>query len=489
MVAFKDCKLGTKIGGGFLFLILLAGMVSVVGWTGMRQMVDRVEKADDTTRMIQMILQSRRHEKNFILRNDLKYVENVKKEIGDLKKAALETKNKFQDPVNRAQMDKVLAAADQYEGAFGRVVELAGKNAGQRVDQAGEFPALDQVLIQTGRTVEQECHEARLNQKQKMEHQMNRAKTLMAAGALAALLLGSLVAFLITRGITRPVRRVIESLVEGSAQVAGAAREVSAASQSLAAGASEQAAGLEQTSASMEEMSSITKQNADHAREAKTMMGEVQQIVQKVNAHMDQMGQAINEITRSSEETEKIIKTIDEIAFQTNLLALNAAVEAARAGEAGAGFAVVADEVRNLALRAAQAAKNTSGLIENTIGAIRRGNKLTRATREAFEENTAVAGRISRLIDDIAGASQEQAQGIAEVGQAISEMDRIVQQNAAASEESAAASEELNAQSEQMRDLVRELQILVEGLGRERGPVAAAGRPEADPRRLLENAG
>jgi methyl-accepting chemotaxis protein len=153
-------------------------------------------------------------------------------------------------------------------------------------------------------------------------------------------------------------------------------------------------------------------------------------------------------------------------------LALNAAVEAARAGEAGAGFAVVADEVRNLALRAAEAAKNTSNLIENTITAIKKGNELTVATREAFRENATVAGKISNLIDKIAAASGEQAQGITQVSQAVGEMDRIVQQNAAAAEESAAASEELNTQAEQMRVLVRELVALVEGLDQEnsRGP-------------------
>ena len=486
---FKKVKLGTKIVGGFIFLIFLSGMVSFIGWTGMRQIMERVEKADSTNQMILMILQARRHEKNFILRNEAKYVDNVRKEVGDLKRLALETKGKFRDPVNRSQMDKVLAATDQYEKAFGRVVELAGKNSGQRVDQVSEFPEIDKVLIQTARTVEKECTEARLNQKQKMENQMQWSTTLLVAGASAALIIGLVAAFLITRSITRPVQRVIQGLVEGATQVTAAAAEVSSASQSLAEGASEQAAGLEQTSSSMEEMSSMTRQNADHARQAKSMMGEVQQIVQKVNTHMDQMGQAITEITRTSEETEKIIKTIDEIAFQTNLLALNAAVEAARAGEAGAGFAVVADEVRNLAMRAAEAAKNTSGLIENTISAIRRGNELTRETRSAFQENTTVAGNISRLIDEIAAASQEQAQGITEVSQAVSQMDRIVQQNAAAAEESASASEELNAQSEQMRDLVQELQALVEGVGRENGSVAAGSRPETDPRRLLENAG
>jgi methyl-accepting chemotaxis protein len=154
-------------------------------------------------------------------------------------------------------------------------------------------------------------------------------------------------------------------------------------------------------------MSSMTKQNADHANQAKVMMSEANTIVEKVNHHMQEMAGAVGEITRSSEETGKIIKTIDEIAFQTNLLALNAAVEAARAGEAGAGFAVVADEVRNLAMRASEAAKNTSNLIENTIKAVRKGNELTNATQEAFKENADISRKIGQLVDEIATASEE----------------------------------------------------------------------------------
>ena len=460
---FNRYKLKTKIASGFIFILVLTCLVSYVGWDGMGKIVDRVERADDTNGMIKMILQARRHEKNFIIRGDNKYVQEVKKEIANLKDLASNTRKKFKDPLNQNQMDEVLAAADRYEQAFSRVVELNAKKTEQRVDLEKGFREIDEVLIQTGRTVEGKATEAGLNQKKKMEAQMARANTLMIAGALAAVILGLTAAFFIIRSITKPIKKVIEGLLEDSEKVSASSIQVSSASQSLAEGASEQAAGLEETSASMEEMSSMTKQNADHARQAKIMMGEVQGIVKKVNTHMDQMGQAITEITRTSEETGKIIKTIDEIAFQTNLLALNAAVEAARAGEAGAGFAVVADEVRNLAMRAADAAKNTSNLIENTITAIKKGNELTVATRDAFRENTLVAGKISNLIDEIASASEEQSQGIGQVSQAVAEMDRVVQQNAAAAEESAAASEELNVQTAQMKDMVDDLVALVEG--------------------------
>jgi methyl-accepting chemotaxis protein len=278
------------------------------------------------------------------------------------------------------------------------------------------------------------------------------------------------VSVLLTRDITGPLNRVIAGLTDGADQVSSAAGQISSSSQALADGTSEQAASLEETSASLEQMSSMTKQNADHANQAKAMMAEAKQTVEKVNRHMLDMAIAVGEINRSSEETGKIIKTIDEIAFQTNLLALNAAVEAARAGEAGAGFAVVADEVRNLAMRASDAAKNTSNLIENTMKAVRKGNELTNATQEAFKENAAISQKIAQLVDEIATASEEQAQGINQLNTTVAEMDKVTQSTAASAEESAAASQELNAQAEQMKVYVEDLVTVVGEKGRQATP-------------------
>jgi methyl-accepting chemotaxis protein len=265
------------------------------------------------------------------------------------------------------------------------------------------------------------------------------------------------------RSISAPIKIAVDQMSEGANQVAAASGQVSAASQSLAEGASEQASALEETSSSLEEMSSMTKQNATNAAQADGLMKQTNQVIQKANEGMKSLTRSMTEITAASEETSKIIKTIDEIAFQTNLLALNAAVEAARAGEAGAGFAVVAEEVRNLAIRAADAAKNTSGLIEGTVKKIKEGSVLVVETNEAFIEVSSSTSKVGELVGEISAASQEQSQGIDQINKAVAEMDKVTQSTAATAEESASASEEMNAQAEQMKQISRTLVDIIGG--------------------------
>lgn len=305
---------------------------------------------------------------------------------------------------------------------------------------------------------------------------------LIAALGIGCLVLGTVFVNVLVRSITRPIHRVAEGLTDSSDQLASTASKVSSASRCLSEGASSQAAGLEQTSASIEEMATIARQNADNATLANGLMKSANEAVRRSDTEMGSLTKSMGEIAQASEETYRIIKTIDEIAFQTNLLALNAAVEAARAGEAGAGFAVVADEVRNLALRAADAARDTSSLIESTVKKVKDGTGLVTGASSTFSEVVKEMSKVSGLVGDIAAASQDQSQSVQQINKAVASMNRVVQDNAASADESASASEQLNAQAEHMKGFVDELIALVgrsnRGQGGPRSNMDKAQGPE-----------
>jgi methyl-accepting chemotaxis protein len=277
------------------------------------------------------------------------------------------------------------------------------------------------------------------------------------------LMVGFFLTWIISRAVTQPLRHVIENLKVSSTQVATASEQLSASSQTLSEGSTEQAAGIEETSSSLEEMASMAKQNSNNAVQADALMKETNEVVQQASSDMAELTGSMDQISKASEETQKIVKTIDEIAFQTNLLALNAAVEAARAGEAGAGFAVVADEVRNLAIRAAEAAKNTSDLIAGTSQKVASGAELVGRTNKGFQAISESASKVGDLVAEIAAASNEQAQGVDQINNAVVEMDKVVQNNAASAEESASSSQEMIVQAEKMKGMVAELVGMVEG--------------------------
>lgn len=296
---------------------------------------------------------------------------------------------------------------------------------------------------------------------QKLSTQHNENKRITGAAILIGGLLTAVALFFVVRNSINPLYQAMEEIDESSQKVASGATQIAITSQSLAEGTSTQAAALEQTSSSLEEMSSITRQNADNTTAVESLINTANQGVNQANQSMTEVISAMQEISRASQETSKIIKTIDEIAFQTNLLALNAAVEAARAGEAGAGFAVVADEVRNLAMRAAEAAKNTAQLIEGTVSKVNEGSGLVDKTHTAFSQVADNVIKVNSLIGGIATSSHQQAQGIEQINKAITLMDTAVQNAAANAEESAALSEEMHSQASNLELVISRLEQVI----------------------------
>ncbi|MFZ5452818.1 MAG: methyl-accepting chemotaxis protein [Thermodesulfobacteriota bacterium] len=410
-----------------------------------------------------LMLSARRHEKDYFLRGNVKYIQRIDKVIKEFDQ---------QMQMFGLPEDKVKAFHglwQKYHQDFLAIVQI-DNNINAAIANMNNITAavekdIASLLTSLYASVDASGHGLLAT--------LSFGRNLMFLILVGAIFMGLLMGFFVIRSINGPLHRIMENLGAGADQVGSASTQVSAAGQSLAQGASEQAASLEESSASLEELAAMTQGNAANAKQADVLMAEAALVVEGANNSMIDLTESMKEVSAASQETAKIIKTIDEIAFQTNLLALNAAVEAARAGEAGAGFAVVADEVRNLAMRAAEAAQNTAALIEGTVDKVKAGSILVNKTGEAFSQVSTSTNKVKELVGEIAAASSEQAHGVDQINQAITEMNRVIQQIAANAEESASASEELHAQSEQMQDLVGELGAMVNGRNHRGGQTVA----------------
>jgi methyl-accepting chemotaxis protein len=398
------------------------------------------------------------------IEKDQKEMEKLDATLVDAAKSGLLTKAQGDARAYGDALERVIAATT----ARGQIVTL-------RLDSiAPAFTATIGKVKQSLSVLQSEL-QTRTSEEQKQAEWM--VLIVSTVGVLAAFVF----AFVIIRNVTRPIARVATALAEDSDRTASAAMQMLKASQGMADGSSQQAASLEETSSSLEEMASMTKRNAEAAHAAKALADEARQTADLGANDMETMKSAMGAIKASSAEISKIIKTIDEIAFQTNILALNAAVEAARAGEAGLGFAVVADEVRNLAQRSAQAARETADKISDSGAKSEQGVRISEKMASNLAGIVEKTRRLNEMIAEIAQASNEQSQGIAQINNAVSHMDKVTQGNASLAEETASSSEELRIQAEQVKQAVAELMRMVQGDSGEPGAKAeplAISEPE-----------
>ena len=368
-------------------------------------------------------------------------------------------------PRSQAARDTQVALAD-----LESEVESLVDKKGDALSAASRWVEVEELAEEFARKIEGRTqHQAELlkrNSQSVLETSTRLAsnlKVLQMILGLGAVLLALFIGFIVARSITRSVYDVIRDLTEGAQHTSAVAEQVSAASSSLAQLASQEAVELVQTSGSMQQISAVTTQNAGNAEKAESLMRDTIELVAKGKGSMTRLSSAISEIQRSSNDTAKVIKTIDDFAFQTNLLALNAAVEAARAGEAGRGFSVVAEEVRNLAQRSTEAARNTDALIKSSIQTAETVVAYAKQSEDSLREINESADKVGLLVADISTASRDQSLGLHQVNAAVERISGITQRNAANTEESAAVARNLSARADGLMKIVEKLETLTSG--------------------------
>ena len=534
---FSSMKVGSRLALGFSTLIVIGIVVAVFGRIQLERLADEVQllvddrmvKVEQITEAINNINLIARSVRNIALTSDYQEMEKEKKRIDEARARTAEIyaqlEKSIHTPEGRDLLQKVIAASVPYYTATDKAVSLG---LAHQADEAREL------LLRTESRALQEAYFKALEdviafQKNIMHATANGARDtagttglLMLIVAGAATLVGVLLAWIITRSITRALggepnyassiaseishgnlavevqvadgnpdsllanlrtmrdslAKVVATVRSGSESVAAASSQIAQGNQDLSARTESQASALEETAASMEELSSTVKQNADNARQANQLAQSASTVAVQGGEVVSQVVDTMRGISDSSSKIADIINVIDGIAFQTNILALNAAVEAARAGEQGRGFAVVAGEVRTLAGRSAEAAKEIKTLITDSVNRVEQGTTLVDKAGQTMSEVVSSIRRVTDIMGEISAASSEQSAGVSQVGEAVMQMDQATQQNAALVEEMAAAASSLNTQAQDLVQAVAVFQ-LAQGHGVTRAAQHVSPAPKA----------
>jgi methyl-accepting chemotaxis protein len=477
----KSLSLNFKLG--VVISILIAGslMIAYIGISRMEKINTSVSRLFDYDVTKTLAIKDLRgyfymqglDQRNIILETTDEGMAKYKKNLEDRNELIMTKIQGYQEGVDSVGLSEIGEFRENYVkwwNITSEIVTLALKNSNTEAFAMSKSKAspqrllTDNILDKMTQRHEKEMSEEKLS----MDQSYRQAHSLVLIISAVAILLGILAAFLVLSALNKVITQIIKDLMGNSDQVSSASQQIATSSEHLSSVSTEQASSLEETVATLEELTSMVKVNSTHAKEAARLSEATRTVAVRGETEIKALTQSMVEISKDSKKIEEIITVIDDIAFQTNLLALNAAVEAARAGEQGKGFAVVAEAVRNLAQRSASAAKDITGLIKGSVEKIERGSNQAGQSGKVLEEIVSSVKKVSDINAEIATASEEQSNGISQIGKAMNQLDQVTQVNAASSEEAAASAEELSAQAIQLNQVVALLAVTINGSKKDR---------------------